>query len=214
MKKTLIVAGASILLTAGCGSSGGHDVASGQAKTATKRSAPCDDAVPKCMPSTKTSYIPVPAVRTGRPFRYQMPTSEGAANLEITVLSVKTRPGTSTDPKHTVTLCVRFKLRNVGTVRYSSDDTDAQTAGLWFGLDGQQADARPGTMQTCDPREHEWAGVDQPAPLPGRYVSGVWMYNVPGEPGALEVTDSVGHPLYRIDYGPQSSRVRINAVGQ
>jgi len=166
------------------------------------------------MPTAKASDIPVPAVQVGRPFKYQMPTAEGAAHLEITVTGLKTRPRASSDPKGTVTLCVSFKLRNVGTVKYSSDDTDAQTGSQWFGLDGRQADTTPGTIGTCHGLGQEWAGIEQPAPSPGKYVSGVWMYNIPGGPGALEVTDSAGSPLYRIDYGPKSSQVHISAVGQ
>lgn len=183
-------------------------------RPAAKASPPCDEAIPECLPTAKTSFIPVPAVTVGRPFRYQVPTENGDADLEITVTSLKTRPGTSSDPKDSVTLCVGVKVRNVGTVAVDGNDSDAQTIGKWFGLDGQQAEASPATMQSCDPRGQEWGGIEQPAPLPGKYVSGVWMYNVPDRPGALEVTDSSGHPLYRINYGPKSAQVPMNAVGQ
>lgn len=157
------------------------------------------------MPST--SFIGVPAAEVGKPFRFQTPTANGAVNLEITVASMKTRPGSG--PKGTVTVCVAGKLANVGSNSYEASDTDAQ----WFGLDGQQADVKPGTIGDCGGGT-VWAGIDQPAPLPGKFVSGTWMYSVPSAPGAIEVTDSAGHPLYRLDYGPQSAQVKINAVGQ
>jgi hypothetical protein len=166
------------------------------------------------MPTAKASFIGVPAVVIGQPFKYQTLTAEGAADLELTVLSVKQKPGTDSDPKHSVTLCLNVKVRNVGTRVIQANDSDAQTIGKWFGLDGEQADANPATMQTCSPRGTEWGGIDQPAPLPGKYVSGMWMYNVPDKPGALEVTDSAGHPLYRVNHGPQSAQVPINEVGQ
>lgn len=160
---------------------------------------------PTVVPST--SFIGVPAAEVGKPFRFQMPTANGAVNLEITVASMKTRPGSG--PKGTVTVCVAGRLANVGTTSYEAGDTGAQ----WFGLDGQQADVKPGTIGDCGGGT-VWAGIDQPAPLPGKYVTGTWMYSVPDRPGAIEVTDSVGHPLYRLDYGPQSAQVKINAVGQ
>lgn len=207
---TLLVASAVALSLAGC-SSKGHDA---EADPKGKASTPCDEAIPECMPTTKTSFIGVPAVKIGQAFKYAIPTAEGAANLELTVLSVKQKPGTDSDPEHSVTLCLNVKVRNIGTVAVDANDTDAQTQGKWFGLDGQQADANPATMQTCNPRGTEWGGIDQPAPLPGKYVAGVWMYNVPDKPGALEVTDSAGHPLYRINYGPRSAQVPINEVGQ
>jgi hypothetical protein len=167
------------------------------------------------MPTAKASFIGVPAVTIGQPFRYQVPSAEGAVNLEITVRSIRQKPGTDSDPKHSVTLCLNVRVKNVGSTSFGSDDSDAQTQGKWFGMDGQQADANPGTMGTCAPNGGtEWAGIDQPAPLPGKYVSGMWMYNVPDRPGALEVTDSAGHPLCRLNYGPKSAQVPINAAGQ
>lgn len=208
VKTTMLIAAAVVVLPlAGCGN--GSDKASAKPV----RSTPCDEAIPECMPTAKASFIGVPAAEVGRPFRFQVPTAGGAANLEVTVASMKTRPGTDSDPASTVTVCVRGTLRNVGTVAYKADDTDAQTGAQWFGLDGQQADVEPGTIGDCG-GGRVWAGIDQPAPLPGRFVSGVWMYSVPDRPGALEITDSVGHPLYRVDYGKQSAQVRINAIGQ
>jgi hypothetical protein len=141
-----------------------------------------------------------------------VPSDNGAVNLEVTVTSIRTRPGTDDDDDggHTVTVCVSGRLRNVGSTSVDGATTDA----AWFGLDGQQAEVQPGTMGECGSRGRVWAGIDQPAPLPGKYTAGVWMYSVPSQPGAIEVTDTDGHPLYRIDYGPKSAQVRINAVGQ
>ena len=202
---TIRVCAAVVCVAAAAGCSSGASKA---------RSSPsCEKVDGECLPTAKVSAVPVPAVTVGQPFRYQMPTSEGAASLELTVTSVKVKPATSSDPKGTVTVCVKGRLRNVGTVAYSADDTDAQMGAKWFGLDGRQADVNPGTIGACGGGQ-VWAGIDQPAPQPGRYVSGVWMYNVPSGPGALEVTDSAGHPLYRINYGPKSAQVPISAVGQ
>lgn len=204
--KMFIAAGA-VVLMAGCSSS--HD----GPRVASPAPKPCEKVDGECLPTTRSSFIGVPAAEIGKPFQFQISTADGAANLEITVTSMRTKPGTSSDPKGTVTVCVRGRLRNTGTVAFKADDTDAQPGAQWFGLDGQQADTEPGTLGTCGDGQ-VWAGIDQPAPLPGRFVSGVWMYNVPDKPGALEVTDSVGHPLYRLNYGPKSARVPINAVGQ
>jgi hypothetical protein len=206
--KTLLVVSVIALASAGC--SGQHN----DPGAAAKPTPSCELVDGECLPTTKVSDIPVLPVTVGQPFKYQIPTAEGAADLELTVLSVKTKSGTSSDPKHSVTLCLNVKVRNVGTVAIDANDTDAQTQGKWFGLDGQQADANPATMQTCSPRGTEWGGIDQPVPLPGKYVAGMWMYNVPDRPGALEVTDSAGHPLYRLNYGPKSAQVPINEVGQ
>jgi hypothetical protein len=172
-------------------------------------SSPCDEAVPQCLPTARASFIPVPAVAIGKPFKYQVPSDNGAVDLEITVTSIRTRPGTDEEDGHT-TVCVGGRLRNTGSTAVEGATTDA----AWFGLDDQQAEVQPGTMGECGSRGRVWAGIDQPAPLPGKYVTGVWMYSVPDKPGAIEVTDTDGHPLYRIDYGPKSAQVRINAVGQ
>jgi hypothetical protein len=168
----------------------------------------------ECLPTGTPTPEPVPALEVGKPFRYQVPSDNGAVSLEITMTALKTRPGTSSDPKGTVTVCFGFKLKNTGMVSFSGGDISAATNAKWFGLDGQQADTNPGTMETCKGLGEEWGGIDQPAPLPGKYVTGVWMYNVPNRPGAVEVTDADGSPLYRLNYGPKSAQVPIDARGQ
>ena len=201
----LIAAATTVFLLSGC-----SDSSKPAAKSAP--STPCDVATPECLAKTKTtSYVPVPTAKIGQPIRFQVPSANGAANLEVTVKSMRTRPGSG--PKGTVAVCVSGKLANVGSTAYEASDTDAATGAQWFGLDGQQADVEPGTIGDCG-GGRVWAGIDQPAPLPGRFVTGTWMYSVPDRPGAIEVTDSAGHPLYRVNYGPQSAKVPINAVGQ
>jgi hypothetical protein len=56
--------------------------------------------------------------------------------------------------------------------------------------------------------------MDQPAPLPGKYAAGYYGLEVPAAPGAIEVTDSDGSPLFRLNYRRESALVQLDARGQ
>lgn len=142
----------------------------------------------------------------------QLPTSSGTIQARITLTGLKLKPRGSNDKPGTKTLCFGFRLRNTGTQAFPSDG--AGLSWTWFGLDGQQADTDPGTAGMCDELGKQFAGMDGPASLPGKYVSGYYSMSVPAKPGALEVTDSDGSPLFRLNYGPKSAQVPIDARGQ
>lgn len=142
----------------------------------------------------------------------QLPTSGGTVQAQITLTGLKLKTAGTADKPGTKTLCFGFKLRNTGSQAFPSDG--AGMSWRWFGLDGQQADTDPGTAGMCGELGHEWAGLDQPAPLPGKWVSGYYSMSVPAKAGALEVTDSDDSPLFRLNYGPKSAKVAIDARGQ
>jgi hypothetical protein len=211
VKNTLLIASV-IVLAAGCG---GH--AQSAAKPQKPSASPgkaCDPADDSCIPTGKPSAIAVPALEVGKTMPLQLPSSNGTTSLDITLTGLKTKPRTSVDPKGTQELCFGFKLKNTGTVAYKADDLTAGMSWQWFGLDGEQADTGAGTAGVCDELGHEFAGLDGPAPLPGKYVTGYYNITVPTKPGALEVTDSEDSPLFRLNYGPQSAQVPIDARGQ
>lgn len=218
VKKTLpiaVVASAVAVLAAGCG---GHDnKPSAASPKSSKPAAPapakssCDPADDSCIPpdNANSSPIAVPALEVGKSMQLQLPTPDGVVNAEITLTGLKTKPRTVEDKAGTRELCFGFKLKNTGTRKL-----DSNLSWTWFGLDGQQADTDPGTAGQCDELGHQFAGLDQPAPLPGKYVAGYYGMAVPAKAGALEVTDSDGSPLFRLNYGPQSAQVPIDARGQ
>jgi hypothetical protein len=209
VKKTLFVA--CILGLAAVGCNGHNDPA---AKALPSRTA-CDPADDSCIPPDhpSSSPIPVSALDVGQSMQLQLPTSNGAAQLQITLTGLKMKPRTSVDPKGTVEVCFGFKLKNTGTLAFQADD-GVGLSWKWFGLDGEQADTNAGTAGICDELGHEFAGLDQPAPLPGKYVAGYYNFTVPAKPGAVEVTDSDDSPLFRLNYGPQSALVQIDTRGQ
>lgn len=213
VKKTLLALSA-LVLVAGCG---GHEKNAASPSRSGKPSVPapaktsCDPRDDSCIPPDHPSSGPiaVPALEVGKSMALQLPTPDGIANAEITLTGLKTKPRTSVDPKGTQELCFGFRLKNTGTRKL-----DSGLSWEWFGLDGQQADTDPGTAGQCDELGHEFAGGDQPDPLPGKYVTGYYSMSVPAKPGALEVTDSDESPLFRLNYGPQSAQVPIDARGQ
>lgn len=214
VKKTLIAAVAAIaavLPLAGCGGDS-KPVATSAPST------PCDVATPECLAKTKTtSYIPVPTAKIGQPIRYQAGGDQGAITQEITVLKFKTAkviadPDTDytskPDPGH-MYLCVEVRLRNVGTT-----PGDSYLGSQWFGIDGRTEEPSLVAGSDCDVFGMSSDLSGRPDPQPGKYVTGSTLYELPAAVGALEVTDRDGTPLFRLDYGPQSAQVKINAVGQ
>lgn len=162
--------------------------------------------------------MPVPAAQIGRPIRYQAGSDNGAITQEITILRVKTAKSVPyPDQDYTARpnsghmfLCLEIRLRNVGAT-----PGDAYLGAQWFGLDGKTEEASTALMVGCDGlgmREDDMSG--QPDPQPGKYVTGTVIYQVPDDPGALEVTDRDGTPLVRVNYGPKSAQVPIDARGQ
>lgn len=213
VKKTLLAVSA-VVLVAGCG---GHDKQTAAPSKSSKSSAPapakssCEPADDSCIPpdNASSSPIAVPALEVGKSMALQLPTPDGVANAEITLTGLKTKPRTSVDPKGTQELCFGVKLKNTGARKL-----DSGLSWTWFGLDGQQADTDAGTAGVCDELGHQFAGLDGPEPLPGKYVTGYYNMTVPTKPGAIEVTDSDGTPLFRLNYGPKSPQVPIDARGQ
>jgi hypothetical protein len=214
VKKTLLAV-TTVVLVAGCG---GHDKNAAAPSKSGKPAAPapaktsCDPADDSCIPpdNASSSPIAVPALEVGKSTALQLPTPDGVANAEITLTGLKTKPRTSVDPKGTQELCFGFKLKNTGTRKLDG----AGISWKWFGLDGEQADTDAGTAGVCDELGHQFAGGDQPDPLPGKYVTGYYSMAVPTKPGALEVTDSDDSPLFRLNYGPRSAQAPIDARGQ
>jgi hypothetical protein len=208
--KKIILAAAIALAATGCGSSG-HDEAAANAKPSTAPSkTACDSCTPPGHPST--SPIAVPVLAVGRSMPIQLPTSNGTAKLEMTATALELRHPKGMDNPQDDQLCFAFKLKNTGSVAYKANDMTAAISWVWFGLDGQQkenADAAvAGACQDLGKENH------RPAPLPGKYATGVYAIAVPKAPGALEITDFDGTPLFRLDYGPQSRQVPIDASGQ
>lgn len=211
MRKTLLITSAIVLAATGCSS---HPKTSAlRPKASPTTCAPSDDA---CIPpDTLQSSTPVaiPALAVGKTMPVQMPTANGTAQLQVTLTGLKTKHQQG-DAAGTQELCFGLKLQNTGTLAYKPDDITAGINWKWFGLDGQQSDPDMGTADECTEFGHQWAGMDQPAPLPGKWVSGYYAIQIPKKPGAVEITDHQGTPLFRLNYGPQSSQVRIDARGQ
>ena len=134
--------------------------------------------------------------------------------MRLTLTGLKVKPRTPEDPKGTQEVCYGYKLANIGTTSWSSDDTTSGISWTWFGLDGEMAEPGAGTMDVCDGMGRQWAGLDQPAPLPGHFVQGYQSFTVPTKPGAVEVIDSDETPLFRLNYGPKSASVPIDTRGQ
>lgn len=144
----------------------------------------------------------MPALAVGQSMPLQIPTAGGTARVEITLTGLRTTPAeTSNDPQHTRVLCFGFSLRNTGTVAWKSDDATAAFDWKWFGLDGQQGDAGTGIVDACREMGHQFAGLDVPAPLPGKTVSGYYDFAISSKPGAVEVADSEDSPFFRLNYG-------------
>lgn len=217
-KFAIVAAFATIVALTGCGNSH-HDApaAAGKSKAATTTCDPADDS---CIPpdNTRSTPVAVPAAVIGRPFRYQAGGDGGAITQEITILKVKTaRFVPYPDQNYTarpqtghIYLCLEIKLRNVGTT-----PGDAFLGAQWFGLDGKTEEAAMAAMVGCGGlgmQDEDMSG--QPDPQPGKYVTGAEIYQVPDAPGALELTDRDGSPLVRVNYGPKSAQVPIDARGQ
>jgi hypothetical protein len=153
----------------------------------------------------------VPVAKRGQPMALQFAGDDGAANAEVTATGVEVHPRTSVDKAGTKEFCFGFKLKDTGASRF-----DGGFDWKWFGLDGEEVDdLDAGTAGMCDAElGHQFAGLDQPAPLPGKFVSGYYSFLIPTKPGAVEITDGEGTPLFRLDYGPQSAQVPIDARGQ
>lgn len=205
------------LALSGCGSSDHHTPA---AASNAPKATTCDPADDSCIPPDSPSSTPVavPAAVIGQPLRYQAGGDQGAITQEITVLKVKTAtviayPDQDYTPRPhagNIFLCLDIKLRNVGTT-----PGDAFLGAQWFGLDGKTEEASTALMVGCDGLGmHDDDMTGQPDPQPGKYVRGTEIYQVPEEPGALEITDRDGSPLLRVNYGPKSAQVPIDARGQ
>lgn len=207
-RHALAAIGLTVLAAAGCGGNSKQHAAANTPKPhapATSRTA-CDPGDDSCIPPDhpSTSAQPVPVLAVGRSMPLQLPTSSGTVQARITLTGLKVKNGK--------TLCFAFKLRNTDSKPFPDDGPGLSWK--WFGLDGAEADTDPGTAGMCDELGHEFAGMDQPAPQPGKYAAGYYSTSVPAKPGALEVTDSDGSPLFRLNYGPQSAKVQIDARGQ
>lgn len=156
-------------------------------------------------------------LNAGKPFRYQTGGDAGAVTQEITLLKVKTATSipypdgdytAKPDAGH-LFLCVEVRIRNVGTT-----PGDTYTAAQWFGLDGKVEEPELAAGGSCKPFGMSDDLDGQPNPQPGKYVTGSTLYELSDAPGALEITDSEDTPLFRINYGPKSEQVVIDARGQ
>jgi hypothetical protein len=154
----------------------------------------------------------VPAAKVGVPIPVQLSSDAGVVNAEVTVTGMPVKPRTSVDKAGTREFCFGFKVKNTGSGPFG----DAGFDWKWFGLDGEQRDdLDAGTADICNELGHQFAGLDQPSPLPGKFVTGYYSILIPSKPGALEITDSTDDtPLFRLNYGPQSAQVPIDARGQ
>lgn len=153
----------------------------------------------------------MPVLAVGQSMPLQLPSSGGAVDFQITLTGLKVKAPSNVDKPGTRELCFGFRIKNTST---TPGDSGASLSWKWFGLDGEQADPDMGTSGMCDELGHQFAGLDQPAPMPGKWVSGYYALSVPAKAGALEVTDSDGTPLFRLNYGAQSAQVPIDARGQ
>lgn len=207
------------LALTGCGGAH-HKPAAAKHPATAKAKATCDPGDDSCIPPDTGASTPVavPAAVIGQPIRYQAGGDNGAITQEITILKVKTATviaypdqGYTPRPDHGhLFLCLDIKLRNVGTT-----PGDNFVGAKWFGLDGKTEDAGNVAMVGCDGLGmHDDDMSGQPDPQPGKYVTGTEIYQVPDGPGALEVTDRDGTPLLRVNYGPASAQVPIDARGQ
>jgi hypothetical protein len=215
MKKT-ITAAAIVLAAAGCGSSDHHAAGNTKPSVASSKTA-CDPAGDSCMPPDhpSTSAIAVPVLEVGRSMPIQLPTSDGTAKLEMTATALTLRHPNGMDNPKDDQLCFAFKLKNTGSVAYKANDMTAAISWVWFGLDGQQMhNSDAAVTGACEDLGKENFGSDQAAPRPGKYATGVYAIAVPKAPGALEITDFDGLPLFRLNYGPQSAQVPIVARAQ
>lgn len=214
VKTTLLAAGVvALVVVTGCGA---HNDP-GPASKAAAPSKACDPADDSCIPPdhpTVTSPVAVPVAEVGKPLDLQLPTSNGTAQIELTLTGLKVKPRTAQDPKSTQVVCYSYKVRNTGTTIWTSEDTHSGVSWTWFGLDGEMAEPGEADSDACDEFGHQWAGDDQPAPLPGRFVQGYEAFTVPAKPGAVEVEDGDKAPLFRLNYGPRSAQVPIDARGR
>ncbi|MFC5212996.1 hypothetical protein [Streptomyces coerulescens] len=101
------------------------------------------------------------------------------------------------DPQNTF-VCLEFKVKNTSIEEF---DTAPLTRARWTGKDGE-------TKQI----DHEIGGdcaelgfvkenlLNEPDPRPGEFVRGTTVLMVPDtQPGALEFSDSVEHPMFKIE---------------
>lgn len=221
-KHVLVAALCAALALTGCGSSR-HDTPSTPSAAAAKPKAAttaCDPGDDSCIPPDNVSSTPVavPAAVIGQPIRYQAGGDSGSITQEITILKVKTaRSVPYPDQDYTpradaghIYLCLDIRLRNVGT-----KPGDTSLGAQWFGLDGKTEGAGEVAMVGCGGLGmHDDDLVSQPDPQPGKYVTGTTIYQVPDTPGAMEITDRDSTPLLRVNYGPKSAQVPIDARGQ
>lgn len=154
----------------------------------------------------------MPSAKVGVPFPVQLSSSDGVVDAEVTVTGMPVKPRTSVDKKGVQEFCFGFKVKNTGSGPFG----DAGFDWKWFGVDGEEVDdLDAGTAGVCDELGTEFAGLDQPDPLPGKYARGYYNFLIPLRPGAVEITDSTdGTPLFRLDYGSKSAQVPIDARGQ
>jgi hypothetical protein len=209
VKTTLLIAGAITLTMAGCGST----TAPTSAAKASPSKTACDPADDSCIPPDHptSSAVAVPAAVVGRPLQVQLPSDGGTVQAEVTVTGMPVKARTPTDKAGTREFCFGFKVKNTGTGSFGNAGFDW----TWFGLDGEQVDdVNAGTADICRELGHQFAGLDQPSPLPGKFTSGYYSILIPAKPGAMEITDTDGTPLFRLNYGPKSAQVPIDARGQ
>lgn len=212
VNKTLLVTCVIGLAATGCA---GHTAAGAEPKTSPSHACgPADHScIPADHPTATAGASTIPAAHVGQPLPIQFQTETGTVQMQFTLTGMPTRPRTSVDAKGTKEFCFGFKLRNVGTL--SAGEVTAGFGWKWFGLDGEQVESLDaGTAGVCDDLGHQFAGLDHPAPSPGKFVAGYYSFLIPTKPGAVEVTDSQGTPLFRLNYGPRSAQVPIGPKGQ
>lgn len=209
------------LAAAGCGSGTHHNDPAAAKLPAKAPASPtaCDPADDSCIPPDHptTGPIAVPALEVGKPFRYQAGGDDGAITQEVTLLKLHTAKSipypdedyTARPDAGHVYLCINVKIRNVG-----STPGDTYTTAQWYGLDGKVEEAALAGGAGCEPFGMSDDLSGEPNPQPGKYVTGSTLFQLSTAVGALEFTDRQGSPLYRIDYGPQSAQVKIDARGQ
>lgn len=174
---------AGLALTTGCGSSRAQDA----------KNASGANAKPAAVPSAEQ----VPVAKVGVPLHLQLPATDGSVRVDLTLTGVKLKGKQ---------MCVGLKLKNADTKPL----VDPGLSWTWYGTDGRQADTGPGTSDQCDELGDQWAGLDQPTPQPGHYVTGYYGFTVPGKSGKVEFTDSDETPLFDVTY-PTTKTTKSNA---
>ncbi|MGP4030053.1 hypothetical protein [Actinomadura sp. 3N407] len=162
--------------------------------------------------SRKANQPALPTLGEGKSLTVEVSDVTGSiAREEFTLTELKTTESLydetfeQAQPAEGKFVCAEFKIKNVG-----STEGDSTTTGKRVGADGKVQDL--GFIVGISCRSLGMAdSLHSPSnPKAGQYVMTSVLYDVPTQqPGAIVVSDGGDSQLFRINYAPESARVKI-----